>query len=295
VNRFWYQYFGVGIVKTLEDWGTQGEPPSHPLLLDWLAARFMQSGWDMKAMQKLIVMSATYRQAARFSPEMLERDPENRLLASGPHNRLPAEAIRDDALALSGLLVDKIGGPSVMPYQPAGLWDDVVVGADYPGTKYVQGHGDDLYRRSMYTFWKRTSPPPTLNAFDAPDRESCILRRPPTDTPLQALALMNDPTFIEASRKMAERAIHEGGETPDQRIAYLFELATAHQPAMDELKILRETFDRRLANFKAKPDAAAKLIAVGESKSDPKLDQSELAAYTTVASMVLNLDEVITK
>jgi len=182
-----------------------------------------------------------------------------------------------------------------MPYQPAGLWDDVVVGAPYPGTKYTQGHGDDLYRRSMYTFWKRTAPPPSLSAFDAPDREYCQLRRAQTDTPLQALVLMDDPTYIEASRKLAERMIHEGGDSPASRIAFLFHLATAHAPTDAELKVLCDTFSRRLANYQSKPDAANKLLAIGESKSDAKLDPPELAAYTTVASMVLNLDEVITK
>jgi hypothetical protein len=295
VNRFWSQYFGIGIVKTVEDWGTQGEPPSHPELLDWLATRFIKSGWDVKAMQKLIVTSATYRQAARYTPELIERDPENRLLARGPRSRLPAEAIRDNALSLGGLLVDKIGGPSVMPYQPAGLWDDVIVGANYPGTKYVQGHGDDLYRRSMYTFWKRTCPPPALSAFDAPDREYCQLRRPLTDTPLQALVLLNDPTYIEASRKIAERMMRDGGSTPETRIAFLFRLATAHSPATDELTVLSNTFSRQLERYKEDPNAAMKLLAVGESKSDAKLDPPELAAYTAVASMVLNLDEVITK
>jgi len=295
VNRFWYQYFGVGLVKTLEDWGVQGEAPSHPELLDWLAAHFMESKWDVKALQRLIVTSATYRQATRYTPQMLERDPENRLLARGPRMRLSAEAIRDNALALGGLLVEKLGGPSVMPYQPAGLWEDVVVGADYPGTKYVQGHGEDLYRRSMYTFWKRTAPPPALNTFDAPEREFCQVRRPQTNTPLQALVLLNDPTYLEASRKLAERMMHEGGSAAEDRVIFAFRLATARTPSPDELRVLRETYDRRLAEFKAKPEAATELLSIGESKRDEKLDVSELAAYTTIASMLLNLDEVITK
>ena len=295
VNRFWYQYFGVGIVKTMEDWGVQGEMPSHPELLDWLAAHFMSTGWDVKALQRLIVTSATYRQAAHYTPELIENDPENRLLARGPRMRLSAEAIRDNALSLAGLLVEKIGGPSVMPYQPPGLWEDVVVGADYPGTKYVQAHGEDLYRRSMYTFWKRTAPPPALNTFDAPEREFCQVRRPQTNTPLQALVLLNDPTYLDASRKLAERMIHEGGDAPDKRLSYAFELATARPPNSEELKVLCDTFDRRLAQFKSKPDSATKLLAIGESPRDPKLDAPELAAYTTVASMMLNLDEVNTK
>jgi cytochrome c553 len=295
VNRFWYQYFGVGLVKSMEDWGVQGEPPSHPELLDWLASRFITSGWDVKALQRLIVTSATYRQAAVYTPDLIERDPENRLLARGPRMRLSAEAIRDNALSLSGLLVNKLGGPSVMPYQPPGLWEDVVVGADYPGTKYVQAHGDDLYRRSMYTFWKRTAPPPALNTFDAPEREFCQVRRPQTNTPLQALVLLNDPTYLEASRQLAERMMHEGGAAIDDRLAFAFQLATAHAPSAEQLKIFRETFDRRLAAFKLKPDAAKKLLSIGESPRDAKLDQTELATYTTLASMLLNLDETITK
>jgi hypothetical protein len=295
VNRYWYQYFGVGIVKTLEDWGVQGEPPSHPELLDWLASDFVKSGWDVKALQKLIVTSATYRQAARYDPTLLDKDPENRLLARGPRGRLAAEMIRDNALSLAGLLVQKIGGPSVMPYQPPGLWEDVVVGADLPGTVYKQVHGPDLYRRGMYTFWKRTAPPPALNTFDAPEREFCTIRRPQTNTPLQALVLMNDPTFTEASRKIAERMMREGGNSRDERIKFAFNLATDRPANPEELKVLCETFDRRLYGFRAKPDAAKKLLVAGESKHDEKLDASELAAYTTVASMILNLDETITK
>lgn len=295
VNRYWYQYFGVGFVKTLEDWGVQGELPSHPDLLDWLASHFIQSGWDVKALQRLIVTSATYRQVARYDADLLERDPENRLLARGPRMRLSAEMVRDNALQLGGLLVHKLGGPSVMPYQPPGLWEDVVVGADLPGTVYTQGHGDDLYRRSMYTFWKRTAPPPGLNLFDAPDRESCTIRRPQTNTPLQALVLLNDPTYFEAARKLAERMMHEGGSSPDDRIAFAFGVATARPPDPAELKVLRDTFARRLAHYQANAAAADKVLATGESPRDAKLDAPELAAYTTVASMILNLDETITK
>jgi hypothetical protein len=182
-----------------------------------------------------------------------------------------------------------------MPYQPPGLWEDVVVGADYPGTKYVQGHGEDLYRRSMYTFWKRTAPPPALNTFDAPEREFCQIRRPQTNTPLQALVLLNNPTYLEASRKLAERMMREGGATPDERLAFAFRLVTAHAPAPEQLKVLRETFERRLAAYRSTPDAAKKLLSIGESPRDPKLDEAGLAAYTTLASMLLNLDEAITK
>jgi hypothetical protein len=295
VNRFWYQYFGTGIVKTLEDFGFQGEQPSNPDLLDWLASRFVEGGWDVKGLQRLIVTSSTYRQAPRFDPALMERDPENRLLARGPRMRLSAEMIRDNALSLGSLLVNKLGGPSVMPYQPAGLWEDIVVGADLPGTKYTQVHGEDLYRRSMYTFWKRTAPPPGLNTFDAPDREFCTIRRPQTNTPLQALVLLNDPTYTEAARKVAERMMLEGGSSPAERIAFAFKLATARMPDKGELTVLRETYDRRLAHYKTNSEATTKLLANGESPRDAKLDAAELAAYTTVASMVLNLDETITK
>ena len=296
VNRYWQMYFGLGLVKTQEDFGLQGELPTHPELLDWLADRFVQSGWDVKAMQRLIVTSATYRQAARYDDGLIERDPENRLLARGPRFRLPAEVIRDNALAVSGLLVDKVGGPSVYPYHPPGLYEDVVVGANYPGTTYTQDHGEGLYRRSMYTFWKRTVPPPSLNTFDAPEREFCTIRRPQTNTPLQALVLMNDPTYVEASRKLAERMVNEaGGPAAEQRLAHGFRLATARSPSEAELKVLKSTFDRRLAHYRANPEAAKALLKAGESPVDAKLDPTELAAYTTVASMILNLDETITK
>jgi hypothetical protein len=203
--------------------------------------------------------------------------------------------VRDNALAVSGLLVQKLGGPSVMPYQPAGLWEDVVVGADLPGTKYVQGKGADLYRRGMYTFWKRTLPPPALNTFDAPDREFCTIRRPQTNTPLQALVLLNDPTYVEAARKLAERMMTEGGTNSDERIAFAFRLATARGPSIEEAKVLRETFDRRWVQFRADLEKAKKLVATGESPRNMSLDPAELAAYATVASMILNLDETITK
>ena len=206
VNRFWQNLFGVGLVKTVEDFGSQGEWPSHPELLDWLATEFVRTGWDMKAIQKTIVMSATYRQESKVTPELLQRDPENRLLARGPRVRLPAEMVRDQALAISGLLVDKIGGPSVKPYQPAGLWKELSGGDDYkPDT------GEGLHRRSLYTYWKRTAPPPMMMNFDAAGRETCVVRELRTNTPLQALNLMNDVTYLEAARKMAERMMREGG------------------------------------------------------------------------------------
>ena len=213
MNRYWQMYFGTGIVKTAEDFGSQGEPPSHPELLDWLATEFIRSKWDVRAMQRLIVTSAAYRQSSRVTPELLEKDPENRLLARGPRFRLPAEMVRDNALAVSGLLNPPVGGPSVFPYQPKGLWEEMAFGDGFSAQTYVQSHGQDLYRRSMYTFWKRTVPPAQMSVFDAPDREKCTARRTVTNTPLQALVLLNDPTYVEAAR-VAGRA--RDPERPDE-------------------------------------------------------------------------------
>ncbi|NUM55538.1 MAG: DUF1553 domain-containing protein [Candidatus Hydrogenedentes bacterium] len=296
VNRYWQHYFGDGLVKTTEDFGVQGEWPSHPELLDWLALEFIRSGWDVKAMQKLIVTSATYRQSAKSTPELNERDPENRLLARGPRYRMDAEIVRDNALAVSGLLVPTIGGPSVKPYQPKGIWEEVSYGdKTYTAQYFEQDHGDALYRRSMYTFWKRQSPPPSMLIFDAPSREVCTARRARTNTPLQALALLNDPQFVEASRMLAERMMKEAGPDPLERMSYAFQLATARKPAGEECTVLVDTFTRQLETYRAKPDAALELLSVGEAKRDETLDAAELAAYTTIASMILNLDETVTK
>jgi len=290
VNRFWQNAFGVGLVKTVEDFGSQGEWPENLNLLDWLATEFVRTGWDMKAIQKTIVMSATYRQASKTTPEMQQRDPENRLLARGPRVRLSAEMVRDQALAVSGLLVDKIGGPSVKPYQPAGLWKDLSGGADYkPDT------GEGLHRRSLYTYWKRTAPPPMMMNFDAAGREACVVRELRTNTPLQSLNLMNDVTFLEAARKMAERMMREGGTTPVQRIAYGFELTTARQPDQRESEILQSSFNYYRDAFQSDTKAAAKYLAQGEAPRDTTLDERELAAYTTLANMLLNLDATVTK
>ncbi len=295
VNRFWQQYFGIGVVETAEDFGSQGEAPSHPALLDWLASEFVRSKWDVKAMQRMIVTSATYRQSARVSPELLEKDPRNRLLARGARFRLPAEFVRDNALAASGLLVDQVGGPGVLPYQPKGLWEELSFGDVYSAQTYVPGHGADLYRRSLYTFIKRTSPPPVMSTFDAPDREKCTARRTRTNTPLQALELLNDPTFVEAARALAQRMMIEGGRDAGARINYGFRLATARRPEPRERQIFRDLEERELSVYKKDEQSAAKLIAAGESKPDPRLNPAELAAWTTVASMILNLDETITR
>jgi hypothetical protein len=295
VNRYWQMYFGYGIVKTAEDFGSQGEAPVHPELLDWLATEFIASGWDIKAMQRLIVTSAAYRQASHVSPELLEKDPENRLLARGPRFRLPAEMVRDNALTASGLLVERLGGPSVLPYSPKGLWEDIAYGDVFSAQTYEQEHGDKLYRRSMYTFWKRTAPPATLATFDAPDREKCVARRPLTNTPLQALALMNDPTFIEAARALAARALMEGGKSDRSRVAYAFRRATGRDPGRKESAALASLARAERAEYRANPDDARALLSVGESQWDRRLDAGELAAWTAVASAILSLDEVITK
>ena len=295
VNHYWQMYFGTGLVKTAENFGSQGEPPSHPELLDWLATEFMRTGWDVKAMQRLIVTSATYRQSSRAPKELIEKDPENRLLARGPRFRLPAEIVRDNALAASGLLNAEIGGPSVFPYQPKGLWEEMAFGEGFSAQTYAPSHGKDLYRRSMYTFWKRTVPPPSLVTFDAPDREKCTARRLLTNTPLQALVLMNDPTYVEAARSLAQQTLHEAGRNSAARIRYAFLLATAREPDKREMRLLQDLARKELSHFRRDREAASNLLEVGESPSDPQLNPGELAAWTAVASTILNLDETITK
>lgn len=295
VNRFWQQYFGAGIVKTSEDFGSQGEPPSHPELLDWLATEFIRTGWDIRAMQRLIVTSATYRQSSRAPAALWERDPDNRLLARMSRFRLPAEIVRDNALAASGLLNPEMGGRGVFPYQPAGLWDEMAFGREFTAQRYTPSSGKDLYRRSMYTFWKRTVPPAALATFDAPDREKCTSRRAVTNTPLQALVLMNDPTYVEAARRLATGMLREGGATPEARIGYAFERVLARKALKEEIAVLREAAARQLRVYEADREAAARLLRNGESPADASLDAAELAAWTNVATMILNLDEAITK
>ncbi len=294
VNRFWQQCFGTGLVKTAEDFGSQGEWPSHPELLDWLACEFIDSGWDVKHMMKLIVMSRTYSQTSRVTPELLKHDPDNRLLARGPRFRMDAEMVRDNALATSGLLVQTIGGKSVRPYQPSGLWEAVA----YPTSttaKFVRDEGPALYRRSMYTFWKRTSPPPSMTLFDAPSRESCEARRARTNTPMQALTLLNDEQFVEAARKMAERILLHGGSTVDDRLTYAFRLATARKPNAEEIDVIKGVFRAHLDEFRASPAEAEKLVAVGAAPRNAALDVPELAAWMMIANLILNLDETMTK
>jgi hypothetical protein len=289
VNRAWQMMFGRGIVETSDNFGRQGSFPTHPELLDWLARDFAEHDWDMKRLLKLIAVSATYQQTSRASPELLSRDPANELLARGPARRLTAEMMRDQALAVGGLLVEKMGGPSVKPYQPEGLWEEKAMGAP----KYEQGKGEELYRRSLYTFWKRTVPHPAMIAFDASERNVCTVRRQSTSTPLQALALLNDIQMTEAARRLGERMLKEGGKDDGQRVAWAFRLVTSRSPNAREIKILKELFSEQRELFSNDKQATEKLLAVGESKSDPALDPAELAAATVLAGAILNHDEAV--
>ncbi|MBL8816996.1 MAG: PSD1 domain-containing protein [Planctomyces sp.] len=294
VNRFWQQFFGRGIVETSEDFGSQGSPPTHPELLDWMAVDFRESGWNIKQLARKIVTSATYRQSAVVSESALSADPGNELLARGPRYRMEAETIRDIALASSGLLVKKLGGPSVKPYQPEGIWEAVGY-TDSNTAKFARDSGEALYRRSLYTFWKRTAPPPTMATFDAPSRETCTVRRPRTNTPLAALALMNDEQFVEASRAMGQRILKEGGASDESRIEYAFLLTLGRYPSPDEEKVIQGVLSESSQRYAGDSGAATKLISVGESKPDPTLDPGQLAAWTLVSNLMLNLDETITK
>ncbi|MEY2598946.1 MAG: hypothetical protein RLZZ142_1205 [Verrucomicrobiota bacterium] len=305
VNRAWEKFFGYGIVKSSENFGSQSEFPSHPELLDWLASEFMNpttgitiggapaQKWDMKAMLKLIALSTTYRQSAKATPALLEKDPDNRLLARGPRFRLTGETLRDSALAVSGLLSSKIGGPSVRPYMPKGVWDETSVYGDL--LNYKPGKDEDLYRRTMYTIWKRTAAPPSQLLFDAPNREVCAVKRSRTNTPLQALSLLNEVTFVEAARKLAERMIAEGGTDPAARIAWGFKAVTARTPKPEEAAVLLKGLQKQLARFQQNPQAATELLAFGDSKPAPALAPAEIAAYAVTANVLLNLDEFIAR
>ncbi len=293
VNRFWQSIFGTGLVRTSEDFGTQGETPSHPELLDWLAAEFVSSGWDVQHILRLIVTSSTYRQSSRRTDEQQQHDPENRLLARGPRFRLQSEFIRDQALFVSELLVAKIGGPSVKPYHPQGLYEQITAGN---GTNvYVEGTGDDLYRRSMYTYWKRSVPNPAMLAFDSPFRETCNVRRTRTNTPLQALNLMNDQTYVEAARLLAVRILREGGPTSESQVTLGFRLVLSRLPRLGELKILTSAYDRALQGLREDAAATEELLKAGATLVAFEGDRSALAAMTIVASTILNLDEAIMK
>jgi hypothetical protein len=298
VNRAWQMFFGTGLVKTTEDFGVQGEPPSHPELLDWLAVEFAGepgssatggSAWDVKKLHRLIVTSTTYRQSSQLTPLLRERDPDNRLLARGPRHRLPSPVLRDQALAISGLLVEKVGGPPVKPYQPPGIWEEMSFGK----ITYQQDKGPSLYRRSLYTFWRRTVGP--TNLFDTPARQVCTVRLMRTNTPLHALITLNDVTYVEAARVFAERLLTQGGNSPEDRITLAFRLAAARMPTDSERNILRETLQRLLRQYGSDREAALKLVSAGEAPRNPRIDVTELAVYTALASLILNLDEVICK
>lgn len=291
VNRFWAQFFGNGLVKTQEDFGNQGSYPTHPELLDWLAVQFREDGWDVKKFVKRIVMSATYQQSSIAGAEVIERDPDNAWLARGPSYRYSAEQVRDNALAASGLLTSRIGGPSVYPYQPEGIWEAL---ATRNAVTYTQQHGDSLYRRSMYTVWKRSSPPPMMLIFDAPDRSLCSVRRQRTATPLQALVTLNDPQFVEAARVLAERAII-AESSPKARIGYMFLSAVSRMPRSTELEVMEDLLNLQIEHFKTHPGAANRLLSTGEWPVNKTVDAIELAAYSIVANTVLNYDEALVK
>ena len=292
VNRYWSLLFGKGIVKSVSDFGTQGAWPTHPELLDWLATDFVKNGWNIKRTLKQIVMSATYRQTSKLNRELYTKDPENLLLARGPRFRLQGEFVRDNALAVSGLLVDKAGGPGVRPYQPPGLWNEVSLSGN---VRFRQDSGENLYRKSMYTYWKRSAPAPSMTIFDAPTREKCMVERPRTNTPLQALVTMNDPQFTEAARNLAQRMIKEGGKTAQERVTFGYRLVASRQPKPIVANILLAAYNEELENFKKNAEAANKLLGIGASKRDETIGVAEHAAWTIVASMLLNLDEVITR
>lgn len=294
VNRMWYELFGTGIVETTEDFGIMGQRPSHPELLDWLAIEFRESGWDIKHMYKLMVMSAAYRQAAQSTPAQLAKDPKNLLLSHGPRFRMDAEMLRDISLQSGGLLVNRIGGPSVKPYQPPNVWEQV----SYPTSdtvNYVQEHGASLYRRSMYTYWKRMASPPNMDAFDAPVRDVVCTRRQRTDTPLQALVTMNDVQWIEAARALAQRVILEGGRQSERRISLMSEILLSHAPSPRMAAVLEGSLTQMRSHYAADPKAAHDLVNFGENKRDPSVPEPELAAWTMIASEMLNLDETMTK
>jgi len=293
VNRMWQEVFGRGLVETAGDFGTMGARPSHPELLDWLAVNFRTSGWDVKGLYRLLVTSATYRQSADVTPDRLAKDATNRLLSRGPRFRMDGEMLRDSALEASGLLVEKIGGPSVKPYQPPGLWEEVAMPESDTKT-YVPDKGEGLYRRSVYTFWKRGSMPPSMETFDATSREVVCTRRARTNTPLQAFVTMNDPQWVEAARKLAERAVHAAPAAAG-RIDFLARVTLNRPLDPRESGLLATAADKFHAHFAAHPAAAKDVLAVGESPADATIAPAELAEWTMVASQFLNLDEFLTK
>ena len=293
-NRLWQHHFSAGLVRTPEDFGSRGERPTHPELLDWLATELVRLNWDMKALHRLVVTSATYRQSSHATPELLNRDTDNRLLARGPRRRLTGAAIRDQALFVSGLLSGTLGGPAVKPYQPAGLWEELSFGTGKTSVDfYVQDHGESLYRRSLYTFWKRTVAPPSMAVFDGGGREMCRVNVELTNTPLQALTLQNDITFVEASRHLARRMLLDGGTLAGDQLTYGWRTVLTRMPRPEELAVLRRSLERYRAVYRNNLAAAEQLLSVGESARDARLDTAEHAAMTMVAQTLLNLDEAI--
>ena len=294
VNRIWQQFFGTGLVKTSSDFGTQGELPSHPELLDWLAVQFIEEGWDFRVFIKRILTSQTYQQSSKVSPSLLKKDPDNRLLARGSRYRLDAEIVRDQALHLSGLLVGKVGGRGVMPYQPPNIWEPVGFGNS--NTRYYkQGKGDDLYRRSLYTFYKRTAPAPSMSTFDAPNREQSCSGRGKSNTPMQALQLLNDIQHVEAARNFAEKIIHKGGNQDKAKISWAWRTATSRKPSQKEIEIVNDVLNQNRKRYSKDQEAAENLIGFGESEPDANIQPPELASWTLTANMILNLDEVVNK
>jgi hypothetical protein len=293
VNRAWEKLFGVGLVKTTENFGSQAEWPSHPELLDWLATEFVRVNWDMKAMLRLMVTSEAYRQSATVTEEHLAKDPENRLLARMPRIRLSAETLRDQSLAVSGLLVDKVGGPSVRPYMPDAVWDETSVYGNL--RNYQADTGEGLYRRTLYTIWKRTAAPPSMLLFDSPSREICTVKRSRSNTPTQALALLNEVTYVEAARKLAEGMLSEGGATPEARVEWAFMRALARKPDAFERETITARLKARLQKLAADEPASKQLVSVGSSKPAQGLPEAELAAYTVTANVLLNLDEFVSR
>ena len=294
MNRFWQELFGTGLVKTTEDLGIMGETPVNAALLDWLAVEFRESGWDVKHLFHLMVTSSAYRQSAVATREKLDKDLANRLLSRGPRFRMDGEMVRDYALSASGLLVPKVGGPSVKPYQPQGVWEAVAM-PESNTKRYAQDTGDGLYRRSMYTFWKRAAPPASMEVFNAPSREVSCTRRERTNTPLQALATMNDPQFIEAARRLAEAALAQDGGDTGRAIGTIAQRLLARPLRSDERKVVDETWAKLSGFYGANPDEAAKLVGVGESKADASVPAPRLAAMTMLANQLMNLDEVLNK
>ena len=289
VNRYWQTLFGLGLVKTAEDFGVQGERPSHPELLDWLSSEFVESGWKVKHLLRLIVTSATYRQSSKVTPLLLERDPENRLLARGPRFRLPSWMIRDAALNAAGLLVERLGGPAVKPYQPTGIWEEATFGAK----RYEQDHGESLYRRSLYVFWRRIVAPTLF--FDVASRQTCTVKTPRTNVPLHALLTLNDTTYVEAARALAQRILQSPAGTTAERVTVAYQLVLSRHPSAAEQSLLEAAFTRHHGAFEEDPASAKKLLAIGESLRDERIDPIEHAAWTVVCSTILNLDEALTK